>query len=139
MINFYKWRRYSTFPPLEKKKKKKRGIEVWATKKFKRDKITGRVDIIIVHLERIAKSSNWRHRTQKSKSLKSFGRNLPKNMFFFRSIDLIFNFCALFPKMRQSICTLPDILSFMKFFVTQIFFVELHLQGNSRMCKGIDR
>ena len=65
------------------------------------------------------KNLNW-------KFFEHFQGNLPKTMFF-RSCDFIFNFIALFSKMRRSILTLPVILSFMTFFVAGTFLVELHL------------
>ena len=49
----YKWWRYLTFQQL---KKKKRVLEVWATKNFIKDKMTGRVDIVRCIFEKTAKN-----------------------------------------------------------------------------------
>ena len=46
---------------------------------------------------------------------------------FFCSCEFIFNCFAIFSKMRQSISTLPVILSLMQFCVAQPFWVERHL------------
>ena len=48
-------------------------IEVCATKKFLKDKMTGRVDTLLRIFDKIAeKNLNWSHRTQKSTMFERF-------------------------------------------------------------------
>ena len=89
--------------------------------------MTGRVDIVWHIFAKTAKKLKLtQDRTQKSRFVESFQINKPKTTFFC-SCDFIFNFFAIFSKMRHSISTLPVILSFMKFCVARTFWVERHL------------
>ena len=100
---------------------KKWAIEVWATKTFIEDKINlkGRFK------RRISGEIEKKLKLKKSTIFES---NLPKSMFF-RSCDFVFNFFALFSKMRQSISTLPAILSLLVFCVARTCLVEPHLDA----------
>ena len=99
----YKWLRYLTFQPLKKKKKKV--IEVWATKNFKKDKIRGRVNIFRCIFEKIAKK------------VKIEVTGFKKAQFL-----------NIFSKMGlEYIDPSGHFVFFMKFCVGWIFLVELHL------------
>ena len=80
--------------------RKKRVLEVWATKKFIKDKMSGRgggCEMKLVDIYHVT---------------------------FFCSCDFIFNFFEFFSKICQGISTLSVILFFMKFCVAQTFWVE---------------
>ena len=76
--------------------------------------------------EKLLKSKNWSHRTQKSPNIWIFSDKFTKNNVFW-SNDLFFYFFSIFSKMCQSILTLQVISCFMWFCIAQTFWVELHL------------
>ena len=70
------------------------------------------------------KSKKWSHRNEKTSFLVDLSKNVKKKITFLGPITSILTFFADFSKMRQSILTLQDILSIMKFFV-KFFIVNL--------------
>ena len=75
-------------------------------------------------MEKIAK--NVKFKSQEPKNAQSFSVMYQKRCFS-GPVTLFLYFFILFSEMRQSISTLPVILSFMNFCVARTFLVELHL------------
>ena len=61
---------------------KKRVIEVWGKTNFKKDKMTGRVDIVGAWIEKVAKKLKLKSQYPKAQILEHFQKNLPKSTFF---------------------------------------------------------
>ena len=84
----------------------------WSTQNFIK-KMTGRVDIYSgAFLRKLQKKVKWSHRKGKMLFLVYLSENVQKIYFFGSSIWIF----AVFLKMRQTLSTLPVILSFMKNF-----------------------
>ena len=105
---------------------KRRAIELCATKLIK-EKMSGRlIWYVLAHFWENLKKFKLKSQDTKKEQ---FVRVIYQKSMFFPSCDLIFNFYAIFSKMRiSSISTLP-VIFFMKFGLARIFFVERHLLG----------
>ena len=86
--------------------------KVRATKNFIKDKMTGRVNIILRIFEKIAKKLKMKSQEQKNVVLVNLSENFPK-IYFFGSCYFNFDFLAVFSKIHQSKSTVLVILFFL--------------------------